>query len=76
MLLFGRGHIAGIDVATQRKDKSKFYDDLLEERRSQLQKEQEEKRLRKIKEKEEQVRSVFILVLGVVLELIGCRGSL
>eukprot|EP00730_Choanoeca_flexa_P018302 TRINITY_DN8890_c0_g2_i2.p1 TRINITY_DN8890_c0_g2~~TRINITY_DN8890_c0_g2_i2.p1 ORF type:complete len:813 (+),score=272.56 TRINITY_DN8890_c0_g2_i2:43-2439(+) len=54
--LFGRGHVAGIDVLHQRKEKGQFYDDLLEERRSQAEKDrllqrqkvQEEKRKRQM----------------------------
>ncbi len=33
-LLFGRGMIAGIDVKEQKRQRSKFYDDLLERRRN------------------------------------------
>lgn len=36
--LFGRGHIAGIDVVSQKKLKSKFYDDLLQTRRTREEK--------------------------------------
>ncbi len=32
--LFGRGHLAGIDVAAQRLNKSQIYQDILEERRT------------------------------------------
>ena len=35
---FGRGHIAGIDIRAQKKEQSKFYQDLLEERRTVEQK--------------------------------------
>jgi ATP-dependent RNA helicase DDX23/PRP28 len=38
---FGRGHIAGIDINKQKKDQSKFYGDLLEERRTQGEKDRE-----------------------------------
>jgi len=34
VLLFGRGMIAGIDVKEQKRQRSKFYDDLLERRRN------------------------------------------
>jgi len=36
--MFGRGHIAGIDIKEQMKQKSKFYDDLIGERRTEDQK--------------------------------------
>ncbi|EDQ86493.1 uncharacterized protein MONBRDRAFT_10827 [Monosiga brevicollis MX1] len=36
--LFGRGHIAGIDVVQQLKDKGEFYEAMLEKRRSEEQK--------------------------------------
>ena len=35
---FGRGHIAGIDIRAQKKEQSKFYQDLLEKRRTNEQK--------------------------------------
>lgn len=44
---FGRGHIAGIDIKQQKKEQSKFYGDLLEKRRSETEKSQEVKRLKK-----------------------------
>lgn len=50
---FGRGHIAGIDIKAQKKDHSKFYGNLLEKRRTELEKEQEKLRLRKVKKKED-----------------------
>ncbi|XP_041973734.1 probable ATP-dependent RNA helicase DDX23 [Aricia agestis] len=50
---FGRGHIAGIDIKSQKKDYSKFYGNLLEKRRTELEKEQEKLRLKKVKRKEE-----------------------
>ncbi|XP_075980409.1 putative ATP-dependent RNA helicase DDX23 [Anticarsia gemmatalis] len=50
---FGRGHIAGIDIKSQKKDYSKFYGNLLEKRRTELEKEQEKSRLRKVKKKED-----------------------
>ncbi|KAJ0181439.1 hypothetical protein K1T71_003524 [Dendrolimus kikuchii] len=50
---FGRGHIAGIDIKSQKKDYSKFYGSLLEKRRSELEKEQEKLRLKKVKKKED-----------------------
>ncbi|CAH0406193.1 unnamed protein product [Chilo suppressalis] len=50
---FGRGHIAGIDIKAQKKDHSKFYGNLLEKRRTELEKEQEKLRLKKVKKKED-----------------------
>ncbi|CAH2069041.1 unnamed protein product, partial [Iphiclides podalirius] len=50
---FGRGHIAGIDIKAQKKDHSKFYGNLLEKRRTELEKEQEKMRLKKVKKKED-----------------------
>lgn len=50
---FGRGHIAGIDIKSQKKDHSKFYGNLLEKRRTDLEKEQEKLRLKKVKKKED-----------------------
>ncbi|VVC96046.1 probable ATP-dependent RNA helicase DDX23 [Leptidea sinapis] len=50
---FGRGHIAGIDIKSQKKDYSKFYGNLLEKRRTELEKEQEKLRLKKVKRKED-----------------------
>jgi ATP-dependent RNA helicase DDX23/PRP28 len=55
--LFGRGSIAGIDVVKQKRDKSKFYDDILEQRRTREEKMQEERRLEK--EREKAKRSIF-----------------
>lgn len=45
--LFGRGHIAGIDVVTQKKDKSRFYEAMLDDRRTKQEKKQEVKRIEK-----------------------------
>lgn len=50
---FGRGHIAGIDLKSQKKEQSKFYGELLEMRRTVAEKEQEIIRLKKIKRKED-----------------------
>ncbi|XP_071488303.1 probable ATP-dependent RNA helicase DDX23 [Diadema antillarum] len=50
--LYGRGSIAGIDIKAQKKT-SKFYQDILDQRRSQQEKEQEKNRLKKQKKKEE-----------------------
>ena len=51
--LFGRGHVAGIDLKQQKKEQSKFYGDLMEARRTNTEKEQERSRLEKVKKKEE-----------------------
>lgn len=51
--LYGRGHVAGIDLKAQKKDQSKFYGDLLETRRTTAEKEQELNRLKKLKKKED-----------------------
>ncbi|UJR30923.1 hypothetical protein I4U23_018433 [Adineta vaga] len=53
---FGRGHIAGIDINKQKKDQSKFYGDLLEERRTDGEKDREKARLKSDKEKDERRR--------------------
>lgn len=45
---FGRGYVAGIDLKSQKKEQSMFYGDLLEKRRSETEKEQEEKRLKNV----------------------------
>ncbi|KAG8182290.1 hypothetical protein JTE90_011108 [Oedothorax gibbosus] len=50
---FGRGHVAGIDIKSQKKEQSKFYGELLEERRTVAEKEQEILRLKKVKSKED-----------------------
>ncbi len=39
---FGRGHLAGIDIKTQKKDQSNFYLELMEKRRTEEQKKQAE----------------------------------
>nr|XP_006814070.1 PREDICTED: probable ATP-dependent RNA helicase DDX23-like [Saccoglossus kowalevskii] len=54
--LYGRGHIAGIDLKAQKKDKCKFYGELLEERRTIQEKEQELTRQKKEKQKEAKQR--------------------
>ena len=51
--LYGRGHVAGIDLKQQKKEQSKFYGDLLDKRRSEGEKMQEEKHLEKMKKREE-----------------------
>ena len=42
---FGRGSIAGMDVNAQKKQKSSFYQSLVEKRRTEEEKEQEKNRL-------------------------------
>ena len=37
---YGRGHLAGIDMKSQKKEQSKFYSDLMEKRRTDEQKHQ------------------------------------
>lgn len=54
--LYGRGHIAGIDIKQQKKEQSKFYGDLLEKRRTDQEKDQEKCRLRKVAKKEAKQR--------------------
>ncbi|CDW52257.1 Helicase C and DEAD domain containing protein [Trichuris trichiura] len=39
---FGRGHVAGIDLRSQKKSQSQFYGNLLERRRTDAEKEQQE----------------------------------
>ncbi|ORX87071.1 P-loop containing nucleoside triphosphate hydrolase protein [Anaeromyces robustus] len=51
-LLFGRGMIAGIDVKEQKRQRSKFYDDLLERRRNVEEKDRAGQLLEKQKKKE------------------------
>lgn len=51
--LYGRGHVAGIDPKQQKKEQSKFYGDLMETRRSNMEKEQERTRLEKLRQREE-----------------------
>nr|XP_039263703.1 probable ATP-dependent RNA helicase DDX23 [Styela clava] len=43
--LFGRGFIAGIDVKVQKKSQSQFYGELMENRRTQQEKDLEKKRM-------------------------------
>lgn len=52
MHFFGRGHFAGIDIKQQKKEQSKFYSDLMERRRTDTEKEQENIRLKKVATKE------------------------
>uniref|UniRef100_A0A914H0P9 Probable ATP-dependent RNA helicase DDX23 n=1 Tax=Globodera rostochiensis TaxID=31243 RepID=A0A914H0P9_GLORO len=48
----GRGSIAGMDVNQQKKQKSEFYQRLLEQRRSETEKEQEKSRQRQLHKKQ------------------------
>ncbi len=65
--------MAGIDVATQRKEKSKFYDSILEDRRSATQKEQEEKRIQRVYDREHQTQfdhnNNIVLVYALISSL-------
>uniref|UniRef100_A0ABD2VU49 Probable ATP-dependent RNA helicase DDX23 n=1 Tax=Trichogramma kaykai TaxID=54128 RepID=A0ABD2VU49_9HYME len=49
----GRGKLAGIDVKVQKRDQSKFYDKLLDKRRTEDEKEQEKVHLIKVQKKED-----------------------
>ncbi|KAF7255685.1 hypothetical protein EG68_07229 [Paragonimus skrjabini miyazakii] len=49
---FGRGHLGGIDIKQQKKETGRFYSKLLGERRSDLQKVLEEKRLHGVAKRE------------------------
>ena len=50
--LFGRGHIAGIDINAQKRDQSKFYGDLLSTRRTDEQKLRAEELILRQKDRE------------------------
>ena len=50
---FGRGSIGGIDSKTQQKITGSFYDDVLDKRRTDAEKDQEKERLKKIKRRED-----------------------
>jgi len=50
---FGRGGIGGIDIKSQKKEQVQFYGDLLERRRTELEKDQEKSRLKKLQRKED-----------------------
>ena len=54
--LFGRGHIAGIDLASQKKEKSRFYEQLAQERRTEEERDRMEERRQKERDKERQAR--------------------
>ncbi|XP_068453942.1 probable ATP-dependent RNA helicase DDX23 isoform X2 [Clinocottus analis] len=54
--LYGRGFIAGIDLKQQKRDQSNFYCDMMENRRTLEEKEQEEVRLKKMRKKEAKQR--------------------
>ncbi|XP_014663956.1 PREDICTED: probable ATP-dependent RNA helicase DDX23 [Priapulus caudatus] len=51
--LYGRGHLAGIDIKSQKLEKSKFYGEMVERRRTQQEKDQEVVRLKKVLKKEQ-----------------------
>lgn len=51
--LYGRGHVAGIDLKQQKKEQSRFYGELLEKRRTDAEKQQEKYRLERVKKREE-----------------------
>ncbi|EDV26705.1 uncharacterized protein TRIADDRAFT_50105 [Trichoplax adhaerens] len=51
----GRGHIAGIDLKEQKKNQSRFYGDLLAERRTKEEKDMERDRINREKNKEKRV---------------------
>jgi len=53
---FGRGGIGGIDIKSQKKEQVQFYGDLLERRRTDLEKDQEKTRLKKLQRKEDKQR--------------------
>jgi len=50
---FGRGGIGGIDIKSQKKEQTQFYGDLLEKRRTEMEKDQEKLRLKKLQRKED-----------------------
>ncbi|CAD6193000.1 unnamed protein product [Caenorhabditis auriculariae] len=49
---FGRGSIAGVDVNAQKKEKSSFYHNMMEKRRTDVEVQQEKDRMEKEKQKE------------------------
>jgi len=53
---FGRGHIAGIDINKQKTEQSKFYGNLLDNRRTQGEKDRETARLKSDQAKDEKRR--------------------
>merc|ERR1712173_122878 len=50
---YGRGGIGGIDIKAQKKEQIQFYGDLLERRRTDVEKDQEKSRLKKLQRKED-----------------------
>ncbi|KAF1762375.1 hypothetical protein GCK72_010637 [Caenorhabditis remanei] len=52
---FGRGSVAGMDVNAQKKEKNSFYQEMMEHRRTEDEKEQEKSRLEKELKKEKKV---------------------
>lgn len=53
---YGRGHLAGIDMKSQKKEQSKFYSDLMEKRRTDEQKHQASENERRMREKDKKQR--------------------
>lgn len=56
MQLFGRGYIAGIDIKEQRKETDKFYDQLLDSRKTEDQKNRD-KEIKTIRNKNEKAQA-------------------
>ena len=50
---FGRGGIGGIDIKTQKNFQGEFYGNLVAKRRTEVEKDQEKERLRKVKRRED-----------------------
>ena len=53
---FGRGGIAGVDIKIQKKNQGAFYGEMLDKRRTDVEKDQEKERLRKLQEKQDKQR--------------------
>merc|ERR1712142_1217938 len=53
---FGRGGIGGIDIKSPKKEQIQFYGDLLDRRRTEIEKDQEKSRLKKLQKKEDNRR--------------------
>lgn len=51
---FGRGSIAGVDINAQKKEKSEFYSSIMEQRRTEDEKKQEDARLDSIRKRQKQ----------------------
>jgi ATP-dependent RNA helicase DDX23/PRP28 len=50
---YGRGGIAGIDIKTQKKHQGQFYNDMVDNRRTEGEKDQEKERIKKLAKKED-----------------------